>query len=77
MDLPRVRSASEKTFDRADLFKRHLISHQSVNQTPSNNREKSINCFTNRKISTQIADATGKCSLCSAKFENAQEFYDI
>lgn len=69
-------SASEKSFNRADVFKRHLTSVHGVEQTPPNSRKKSTNPSTSKKISTQAIDATGKCSTCSATFKNAQEFYE-
>ena len=69
-------SASEKSFNRADVFKRHLTSVHGVEQTPPNSRKKSTNSSTNKKMSTQAVDATGKCSTCSATFKNAQEFYE-
>ena len=68
-------SASEKSFNRADVFKRHLTSVHGVEQTPPNSRKKSPNSA-NKKTSTQAVDATGKCSTCSATFRNAQEFYE-
>ena len=68
-------SASEKSFNRADVFKRHLTSVHGVEQTPPNSRKKIPNSA-NKKTSTQAVDATGKCSTCSATFKNAQEFYE-
>lgn len=69
-------SASEKSFNRADVFKRHLTSVHGVEQTPPNSRKKSPSSSTNKKMSTQAVDATGKCSTCSATFKNAQDFYE-
>jgi len=69
-------STSEKSFNRADVFKRHLTSVHGVEQTPPNSRKKSTNSSANKKTSTQAVDATGKCSTCSATFKNAQEFYE-
>lgn len=69
-------SASEKSFNRADVFKRHLTSVHGVEQTPPNSRKKSPGSSTNKKTSTQAVDATGKCSTCSATFKNAQELYE-
>ena len=69
-------SASEKSFNRADVFKRHLTSVHGVEQTPPNSRKKSPNSSNNKKISTQAVDGAGKCSTCSATFKNAQEFYE-
>lgn len=68
-------SAAEKSFNRADVFKRHLTSVHNVEQTPPNSRKKSPTASV--KNSTGYPhDATGKCSTCSAMFSNAQEFYE-
>ena len=68
-------SAAEKSFNRADVFKRHLTSVHNVEQTPPNSRKKSPTASV--KTPTGYPhDATGKCSTCSAMFSNAQEFYE-
>ena len=69
-------SALEKSFNRADVFKRHLTSVHNVEQTPPNSRKKSSGSSSDKKVSTQGIDATGKCSTCSSTFKNAQEFYE-
>ena len=69
-------SALEKSFNRADVFKRHLTSVHGVEQTPPNSRKKSPGSSSGKKASTEAVDATGKCSTCSATFKNAQEFYE-
>ena len=69
-------SALEKSFNRADVFKRHLTSVHGVEQTPPNSRKKSPSSSASKKVSTQAVDATGKCSTCSSTFKNAQEFYE-
>ena len=68
-------SAAEKSFNRADVFKRHLTSVHAVEQTPPNSRKRSPTSST-RKLSSYCHDATGKCSTCSATFSNAQDFYE-
>ncbi|PGG99442.1 hypothetical protein AJ79_08516 [Helicocarpus griseus UAMH5409] len=68
-------SAAEKSFNRADVFKRHLTSVHGVEQTAPNSRKKTPPS-SNRKASTYCHDATGKCSTCSSTFNNAQEFYE-
>lgn len=73
---PRSDLALEKSFNRADVFKRHLTSIHGVEQMPPNSRKKSTSSSTNKKMSTQAFDATGKCSTCSATFKNAQDFYE-
>ncbi|OAX83216.1 hypothetical protein ACJ72_02416 [Emergomyces africanus] len=67
-------SAAEKSFNRADVFKRHLTSVHGVEQTAPNSRKKTPP--TNRNSATYCHDATGKCSTCSSMFNNAQEFYE-
>ena len=69
-------SAAEKSFNRADVFKRHLTSLHGVEQTPPNSRKKSPTTSAAKKTSDFSGDAAGKCSTCSAMFSNAQEFYE-
>lgn len=70
-------SAAEKSFNRADVFKRHLTSVHAVEQTPPNSRKKTSTAINNTKKLTGYApDATGKCSTCSSTFSNAQDFYE-
>ena len=69
-------SAAEKSFNRADVFKRHLTSVHGVEQTPPNSRKKSPTAASARKTSNHSADVTGRCSTCSTMFSNAQEFYE-
>ena len=70
-------SAAEKSFNRADVFKRHLTSVHAVEQTPPNSRKKtSGNINSGKKLAGYPPDATGKCSTCSATFMNAQDFYE-
>ncbi|TVY30025.1 hypothetical protein LHYA1_G002546 [Lachnellula hyalina] len=70
-------SNAEKSFNRADVFKRHLTSVHAVEQTPPNSRKKTSSNINNGKaLSGYAPDATGKCSTCSATFSNAQDFYE-
>jgi hypothetical protein len=68
-------SPAEKSFNRADVFKRHLTSVHGVEQNPPNSRKRSPSS-TNKKLASYCADATGQCSVCSATFHNAQDFYE-
>ena len=68
-------SSAEKSFNRADVFKRHLTSLHGVEQTPPNSRKRSPGT-SNKKLDSYCQDATGKCSTCSATFSNAQDFYE-
>ena len=70
---PNSGSAAEKSFNRADVFKRHLTSVHGVEQSPPNSRKKTPSAA---KKSTKIENKVGKCSTCSSTFNNAQEFYD-
>lgn len=70
-------SAAEKSFNRADVFKRHLTTVHNVEQTPPNSRKKAPGGMsTGAHISGYAPDATGKCSTCSQTFPNAQDFYE-
>lgn len=68
-------SAAEKSFNRADVFKRHLTSVHGVDQTPPNARRKSPTGGANKKPFGAI-ELSGMCSTCSVTFANAQEFYE-
>jgi len=65
-------SSSEKSFNRADVFKRHLTSVHGVEQTAPNSRRKSPTAGS-RNGYQQIA---GTCSTCGITFANAQAFYE-
>ncbi|KAF8537290.1 hypothetical protein BDD12DRAFT_674963, partial [Trichophaea hybrida] len=70
-------SAMEKSFSRADVFKRHLFAVHNVEQTAlkgwqkKNAEGKGIHTgdFTNSNLS-------GKCSTCDITFATAQQFYE-
>jgi hypothetical protein len=66
-------SAAEKSFNRADVFKRHLTSVHGVEQNPPNSRKKSP---AGRKVHAGTQQVAGTCSTCSVTFANAQEFYE-
>ncbi|TKA69724.1 hypothetical protein B0A49_05061 [Cryomyces minteri] len=66
-------SSAEKSFNRADVFKRHLASVHGVDQTAPNSRKRSP---TAKPRYGGIEDVRGTCSTCSVTFANAQEFYD-
>jgi hypothetical protein len=69
-------SAAEKSFNRADVFKRHLTAVHGVEQTPPNSRKKQATSGSTKKLTGYAPDATGKCSTCSQTFSNAQDFYE-
>lgn len=74
---PRSGSATERTFERIDLFQRHLTSVHNVervfpgaqNQSPS---------FTPsaRELLHECQEDSGDCSICCVTFANAQELYE-
>lgn len=72
----------EKSFNRADVFKRHLMSVHNVEQTPPNGRKKigskqgSVNASPTDAERYSGAYITGKCSICSVTFATAQQFYE-
>ena len=70
-------SDAEKTFVRVDVFKRHLTSVHSVEQI-SMQRRGQTGLFTTstRETISQHEEGSGRCSVCSATFANAQEFYE-
>ncbi|MCJ1314357.1 hypothetical protein MMC25_008039 [Agyrium rufum] len=69
-------SSTEKSFNRADVFKRHLTSVHGVEQAPPNSRKKSPSIGSSRKAGTPAGDITGKCSTCSSIFSSAQDLYE-
>ncbi|KND88507.1 Metallothionein expression activator [Tolypocladium ophioglossoides CBS 100239] len=70
-------SPAEKSFNRADVFKRHLTAVHGVEQTPPNSRKKTpAGVGAGKKLTGYAPDATGKCSTCSQTFSNAQDFYE-
>lgn len=67
-------TAAEKSFNRADVFKRHLTSVHNVEQTAPNSRRKSPSSASKKNNSTP--SSTGTCSTCGNMFANPQEFYE-
>jgi hypothetical protein len=66
---PGEASAAEKSFNRADVFKRHLTSVHGVEQTPNARRKGPA------RIPSGSRELSGMCSTCGIRFENAQDFY--
>lgn len=69
-------SSAEKSFNRADVFKRHLTSVHGVEQTPPNARRKSPTGNKRSTYNNNVRDVSGMCSTCGVTFANAQEFYE-
>ena len=72
--VPGSGSAAEKSFNRADVFKRHLTSVHGVEQTPPNARRKSPASAGSRKPYGR--EVSGMCSTCGVTFASAQDFYE-
>ena len=68
-------SSQEKSFNRADVFKRHLTTVHGVEQNPPNSRKKP-SAAAQARSSQNVGDATGSCSICHSIFSNAQDFYE-
>ena len=67
-------SASQKNFNRADVFKRHLTSMHGAERTPPKSRKKVT--LIPQDLTSKIATEGGKCSSCFETIHNAQEFYE-
>lgn len=73
---PDTGTSSEKTFNRADVFKRHLTSVHHVEQTPPNSRKRSPGAANKKSDNYQQDAVAGKCSTCQAVFPSPQDFYE-
>ncbi|KAK3643335.1 hypothetical protein LTR56_010291 [Elasticomyces elasticus] len=76
-------SAAEKSFNRADVFKRHLTSVHGVEQTAPNSRRKSPSASSvagsKRAFNGSAilpSSLSGMCSTCGVTFGSAQDFYE-
>lgn len=69
-------SAAEKSFNRADVFKRHLTSVHGVAQGSLDAHKRSLPNVSAKKVLENPYGATNKCSMCSFRFSNAQKFYE-
>ena len=73
---PGLGSAVEKSFNRADVFKRHLMSVHGVEQTPPNSRKKSPAISISKKNGNSGHNTAGTCSICSVTFASARGLFD-
>lgn len=80
---PGMGSPYEKTFLRADVFKRHLANAHNVEQTPPNSRGGGRLLNAMHDLSGQEHGAAGaaagagaRCSICGGHFAGAQDFYE-
>lgn len=65
----------EKTFNRADVFKRHLTIVHGVEATPPNSRRRAPGTVRRRAPPAGTA-ASGKCSTCLETFPSPQDMYE-
>lgn len=73
---PGAGTAYEKTFNRADVFKRHLTSLHNVEQTPPNSRKMFASDTNTLRGKTSDVLGGAKCSICHIRFGTAQDFYE-
>lgn len=73
---PHSGSAAEKSFNRADVFKRHLMTVHGVEQNPPNSRKKTSPAAAAKSTQRRPEESSGKCSICGGIFQNAQDFYE-
>lgn len=76
---PGAGTTAETSFDRADAFKKHLISVHKVEQTAPNCRKRSpsaLEAGSRGDLEQYCVGATGKCSTCGGIYGNAQNFYE-
>lgn len=72
---PGTGSVAERTFNRTDVFKRHLVTVHGVEQNPPNSRKKSPKP-TNKSSPNPELDGTGKCSTCGSHFDRPQDLFE-
>jgi len=70
---PGLGTAVEKSFNRVDVFKRHLVSVHRVEQSRSEISTKSCLAPIERR---SLDSPLGICSICSKMFSTAQESYE-
>ena len=68
--------AAEKSFNRADVFKRHMVTVHGVEQTPPNSRNKAPSHTNVSKRRVHDRGPSGSCSICTVTFADAQKFYE-
>ncbi|KAL5625459.1 hypothetical protein BROUX41_005519 [Berkeleyomyces rouxiae] len=67
----------ERTFNRADVFKRHLTSMHHVEQAPPNSRRPVGGASrTTSGNNNSTVNSEAQCSICHGRFTTAQEFYE-
>jgi hypothetical protein len=70
-------STEERSFSRADVFKRHLTFVHAVERTSSNNSKKASRAvISSQNPADNTPISNGKCSTCLATFQSPQHFYE-
>lgn len=73
---PGAGTAYEKSFNRADVFKRHLTSVHNVEQTPPNSRKLFVGDPSNLRAKGLETPGGARCSICQLGFAAPQDFYE-
>ncbi|KAJ5407235.1 Zinc finger C2H2 [Penicillium sp. CMV-2018d] len=71
---PGVGTSKETSFNRADVFKRHLVAVYGVKQLQPNQLDQSPTSSI-KTDTDHTGDTTGNCSICNEPFGDAQDFY--
>ncbi|KAF2112127.1 hypothetical protein BDV96DRAFT_581187 [Lophiotrema nucula] len=70
---PSSKPEAEKSFNRADIYKRHLASvHGAEQSTPASRLQSRLQTRSSRGAN----ECSGDCSTCPITFTNIQEFYE-
>jgi hypothetical protein len=72
---PGVGTDFEKGFNRADVFKKHLMKSHGVEQTPPNSR-KNLLASGGGMAGHNGSGVNASCSICRSQFATAQAFYE-
>lgn len=71
---PGAGTPKEKSFTRADVFKRHLVTDHGVMQLQPNQLDQSPTSSMKTDMG-HTGGSTGNCSICNEPFGDAQDFY--
>jgi hypothetical protein len=70
---PGFGTSADKSFNRADVFKRHLTSVHGVEQRAPNTRRRALST---RLPVDMVQTSASNCSTCGIMFSDAQQFYN-